>query len=153
MPSEQTKPKIAWYKSPISREALAALNQRSDWPGLLQSLGHLGLLGLTGAAAWYAAGRLPLALALLIVFLHGTFFAFLGNAFLELCHQMVFKTKALNTLFLQIISFLSWSNPVMFWASHREHHKYILRPPDELEVVLPQKLTLQSFLCNAVMNS
>lgn len=152
MPSEQTKPKIAWYKSPISREALAALNQRSDWQGLLQTLGHLGLLGLAGAAAWYAAGRLPFALVLLIIFLHGTFFAFLLNAFHELCHQTVFKTKTLNPLFLQIVSFLSWSNPVMFWASHQEHHKYTLHPPDDLEVVLPQKLTLESFLRNAVVN-
>jgi fatty acid desaturase len=44
------------------------------------------------------------------------------------------------------------SNPVMFWASHQEHHKYTLHPPDDLEVVLPQKLTLESFLRSAVVN-
>ncbi len=152
MSGEEDKRRIVWYKSPLSREALAALNQRSDWKGLLQTLGHLGLLGLTGAAAWYAAGRLPLAILLLILFLHGTFFAFLLNAFHELCHQTVFKTKALNTLLLQVISFLSWSNPVMFWASHQEHHKYTLHPPEDLEVVLPQELTLKSFLRSAVVN-
>jgi hypothetical protein len=54
-----TKPKerkISWYRTPVSREALAALNQRSDWQGLLQTLGYLGLLVLSGAAAWYATG-------------------------------------------------------------------------------------------------
>lgn len=152
MSSEPNKRKIAWYKSPISREELAALNQRSDWQGLLQTLGHLGLLVVTGAAAWYAAGRLPIAVLLMILYVHGTIFAFLLNAFHELCHQTVFKTKTLNTVFLQIISFLSWSNPVMFWASHQEHHKYTLHPPDDLEVVLPQKLTLESFLRTAVVN-
>ena len=152
MATEQSKRKIVWYKSPLSRDALAALNERSDWKGLLQTLGHLGLLGLTGAAAWYAAGRLPLAIFLLILFVHGTFYAFLLNAFHELCHQTVFKSKTLNTLFLQLISFLSLSNPVMFWTSHQEHHKYTLHPPDDLEVVLPQKLTLQSFLRSAVVN-
>lgn len=152
MAAEQNKTRITWYRTPISREILAALNERSDWKGLAQALGHLGLLVVTGAAAWYASGRLPLAMLLLILFLHGTFFAFLLNAFHELCHQTVFKTKTLNTLFLQVISFLSWSNPVMFWASHQEHHKYTLHPPEDLEVVLPQELTLKSFLRSAIVN-
>ena len=144
--------RIAWYRSPVDREVLASLNQRSDSKGLIQTLGHLGLLALTGAAAWYAAGRFPLTVLLLILFLHGTFWAFLHNAFHEFCHKTVFKSKALNTLFLQIVSFLSWHNPVMFWASHQEHHKYTLYPPDDLEVVLPIRLTLLGFLKSAVFN-
>ena len=36
--------KINWYRCPLPRETLAALNQRSDFWGLLQTLGHLGLL-------------------------------------------------------------------------------------------------------------
>jgi fatty acid desaturase len=144
--------RIAWYRSPVDREVLAALNQRSDWKGLVQTVGHLGLLALTGAAAFYAAGRFPLAVLLLILFLHGTFWAFLLNGFHELCHKTVFKTKALNTFFLYVVSFLSWYNPVMFWASHQEHHKYTLHPPDDLEVVLPIKLTLGTFLKNALVN-
>ena len=90
--------RIAWYRSPVDREVLASLNQRSDWKGLIQTLGHLGLLALTGAAAFFAAGRLPLAVLLLILFLHGTFWAFLLNGFHELCHKTVFKSKALNTI-------------------------------------------------------
>ena len=45
--------KINWYRSPVDRSTLAELNQRSDLLGLAQTLGHLGLLALTGAAAWY----------------------------------------------------------------------------------------------------
>ncbi len=152
MVDDQVKRKIAWYRSPLNHETLAALNQRSDWMGLLQTLGHLGLLVLSGAAAWYAAGRLPLPALLLLFFIHGTFFAFLLNAFHEFCHKSVFKTKTLNVLFLYIVSFLSWNNPVLFWASHQEHHKYTLHPPDDLEVVLPINLTLTAFLKNAVVN-
>ena len=152
MAAEGEKTKVVWYKSPISREVLAELNQRSDWKGLGQALGHLGLLVLTGAAAWYAAGRLPWPVLLLILFVHGTCYSFLGAAFHELVHQTTFKTKWLNTLFLQIVSFLAWGNPVMYWTSHQEHHKYTLHPPDDLEVVLPYKLTLESFLRSAVVS-
>ena len=100
MAEMQRDRRIAWYRSPVDRNALAALNQRSDWKGLGQTLGHLGLLACTGAATWVAVGRLPWAVVLLVLFLHGTFWAFLLNAFHEFCHKTVFKTKALNTLFL-----------------------------------------------------
>lgn len=152
MVAERNERKITWYRSPVDREVLAALNQRSDWRGLLQTLGHLGLLVLSGAAAWYASLHLPLAVFLLALFIHGTFFAFLLNAFHEFCHKTVFKTKTLNTLFLHIVSFLSWNNPVLFWASHQEHHKYTLHPPDDLEVVLPVRLTILAFLKVAVVS-
>ncbi len=152
MAGGQIKSKITWYRSPVDRKTLNALNQRSDWKGLLQTLGHLGLLALTGGAAWYAAERLPLWALLLILFLHGTFYAFLLNGFHEFCHRTVFKTKYLNTLFLRIFSFLGWYNHALFWASHQEHHKYTLHPPDDLEVVLPVELTLKSFLKTAVVN-
>ncbi len=152
MPAAADKRRITWYKTPLNREALAALNERSDWKGLAQTLGHLGLLLLTGAAAWYAAERLPWPVLLVALFLHGTVYAFLTNAFHELVHQTVFKTKALNTPFLNLVSFLAWSNPVWFWASHQAHHKYTLHPPDDLEVVLPQEVTLKSFLRSAVVN-
>lgn len=152
MVGDQKMQKIHWYRSPVDRETLAALNQRSDGKGLLQTLGHLGLLVVTGAAAFYAAAQQAWLLLLLILFLHGTIYAFLLNGFHELCHSSVFKTKALNTFFLYLFSFLGQYNPVLFWASHQEHHKYTLHPPDDLEVVLPVELTLESFLKSAVVN-
>ncbi|MEO8395950.1 MAG: fatty acid desaturase [Chloroflexota bacterium] len=152
MSSEQPKLRIKWYRSPLAPEDLATLNRRSDWKGLLLSVGNLGLLVLTGGLAWVAVGRLPLLAVLALLFLHGTFYAFLVNGFHELCHQTVFQTRALNTIFLSIYSFLGWHNPVGFWASHQEHHKYTLHPPDDLEVVLPVKLTLRSYLGFAFIN-
>jgi fatty acid desaturase len=152
MLGDQKMQKIHWYRSPVDRETLNVLNQRSDWKGLLQTLGHLGLLVLTGAAAWFAAERLGWPALLLVLFIHGTFYAFLLNGFHELCHSTVFKSKELNTFFLYLFSFLGWYNPILFWASHQEHHKYTLHPPDDLEVVLPVELTLQSFLRSALVN-
>ena len=152
MPAEIKDRKVNWYRSPVEREILTTLNQHSDWRGMLQTLGYLGLLVLTGAAAWYAAGRLPIPIVVLLFYLYGTFFAFMPNAFHEFCHRSVFKTKRLNSFFLGVVSFLSWINPVAFWTSHQEHHKYTLHPPEDSEVVLPIKLPLSYFLKNILFN-
>ncbi len=152
MSAEAAKPRIKWYRSPIPAVELAQLNQRSDWKGLRQSVGHLALLVFTGGLSWYGVGRAPLVLVVLLLFVHGTFYAFLVNGFHELCHKTVFKTSFLNRWFLRIYSFLGWYNPIFFWESHQEHHKYTLHPPDDLEVVLPRKLTLGGFLGFAFIN-
>jgi fatty acid desaturase len=152
MTTEPNKQRIKWYRSPVAAADLAALNQRSDWKGLVQSAGHLGLLALTGGLAWYAVGRLPLVGVLALLFLHGTFYAFLVNGFHELCHQTVFQTRWLNVAFRNLYSFLGWYNHEFFWASHQEHHKYTLHPPDDLEVVLPVNLTFRSYLSFAFVN-
>ena len=144
--------KINWYRCPLPRETLNALNQRSDFWGLLQTLGHLGLLAATGAGAWYAAEHLALPWLLLILFFHGTFYAFLLNGFHELCHSTVFKSKFLNYFFLRVFSFFGGYNHIHFWTSHAEHHKYALHPPDDLEVVLPTRLRLVDFLKSAIVN-
>ncbi len=152
MSSEASKVRIKWYRSPIAAEELARLNQRSDWQGWVQTLGYLGLLVLTGGLSWYAVGRWPTLVVLALLFLHGTFYAYLVNGFHEFCHQSVFQTRFLNSFFLAVFSFLGWLNPVFFWESHQEHHKYTLHPPDDLEVVLPVKLTLRSYLAFAFIN-
>lgn len=152
MAAERVQSKINWYRSPVDRALLAELNQRSDLLGLLQTLGHLGLLGLTGTGAWLAVQAQAWLLLLPILFLHGTFYAFLLNGFHELCHRSVFRTKWLNEFFLRVFSFLGWYNHLLFWASHQEHHKYTLHPPDDLEVVLPVEIKLRSFLQTAVVN-
>ena len=152
MDNDADQRKINWYRPQIDREVFRSLNQRSDWKGMLQTLGHLGLLTLTGTGAFYAAAHLPLPVLLLILFLHGTMWAFLLNGFHELVHNSVFKTRFLNTFFLRIFSFLGAYNHVRFWASHSEHHKYTLHPPDDYEVVFPVKLTFTGFLKSAVVN-
>ena len=152
MAQEQARRKISWYRTPVDRELLAELNKRSDWKGFLQTGGHLGLLCLTGGLAWYAASRAFWGWLALLLFVHGTCYAFLLNGFHELCHGTVFRSKRLNKFFLYLVSFLGQYNPVFFWESHQAHHKYTLHPPDDLEVVLPQKVTLKDFLKSAVVN-
>jgi fatty acid desaturase len=143
---------LKWYRVPLKREDLSALNRKSDLKGFIQTGGFLGLLALTGTAAFSAPGRVPWYLAIVAVYIHGMCWNFLINGFHELVHDSVFKTRRLNGLFLRIFSFLGWYNHVGFWASHTEHHKFTLHPPDDLEVVLPTRLTLGGFLQGAVVN-
>jgi fatty acid desaturase len=152
MAAELTQHRVNWYRTPVRREDMAALLERSDLKGLAQVLGHLGLAAATGAAAWYASVALPWPIFLILLYAHGTVFTFFGAAFHELCHQTVFKTKALNPPFLHLISWLAWSNPVWYWTSHQEHHKFTLHPPDDLEVVLPFEFNFKSFLRSAFVN-
>ena len=122
--------KLHWYRVPLDRALLAELNRRSDAWGFAQTLGHLGIIIATGAVSWYAAQHWSWYVLAGCLLLHGTVYAFLLNAFHELCHNTVFKTRALNRFFLHLVSFIGGLNHVYFWASHQEHHKYTLHQPD-----------------------
>jgi len=149
---QRAKPRIKWYRSPVDRESLNEFARKSDLKGFLQASGHLALLGLTGTFAWLAVGRLAWPWVALIIFGHGTFYAFLLNGLHELVHETVFRTKRLNQVFLWIYSFLCGFNSTWFWASHTEHHKYTLHPPDDLEVTLPMPLSLKGFLVHSFVD-
>jgi fatty acid desaturase len=143
---------IRWYRVPLDKEKMRKLARRTDWEGLLQALGFLLLLCVSAAASWLAWGRLSWWAVLLILFVHGTFFAFLLNGFHELVHGTVFKTKALNTIFLSLYSFFSWNSHVGFKASHYKHHLNTLHPPYDLEVVLPVQLKPTGFFLAAIID-
>ena len=152
MNAESQKPIINWYRSPVEQKALVELSRRSDLKGMLQTVGYLGLLMLTGTSVCFAAGRFHWIVVLLLLWFHGTCFSFMGNGFHELCHHSVFRTKSLNQFFLWIYSFFRWANHVAYWASHREHHKYTLHAPDDQEVLLPIPLTLRDFFRSSFVN-
>jgi len=147
-----TKHRIKWYRTPLHSTVLAELNQRSDWKGLVHTVGHLLIMTATGLLAWYATVNWSSPIALSCLFLHGTVWAFIPNGGHELCHRTVFKTKFLNTIFRNIYSFLGWYNHIAFWESHQEHHKYTLHPPDDLEVILPRNHTVMGFLSFGFIN-
>jgi fatty acid desaturase len=145
-------PRIRWYRSPVDRDALAALNQRSDLWGGLQTGGFLLLLAVNATLVFVSATRWPWYVTAALLFWHGTCWAFLINGFHELVHRSVFRTRWLNEVFVWVFGFLGWHNPHWFWASHTAHHKYTLHDPDDLEVVVPVKLTLGGFLARAFVD-
>ncbi len=132
------KTRVQWYRCKVDRAELNKLNSRSDLLGFAQTLGFLALLIGAAGAAVYSSLHWPWYVTAVLVFVNGHFWNFTINAFHELIHDSVFKTRWLNGFFLRIFSFLGWHNHHHFWASHTEHHKYTLHPPDDLEVVLPQ---------------
>jgi len=148
----QSKRRIPFYRTRLERQVLAQLNRKSDLMGFLQTLGYLGTLAATGALAWYASLHWAWPWVVLAVFVHGTGYNFMINGFHELCHNSVFRTRRLNVFFLYVLSFLGWLNPVHFWASHAEHHKYTLYPPEDGEVVLPVYMTVKGYLRAAVVD-
>ena len=140
------KRRVRWYRCPVAGEHLRELNQRSDLLGFGQTLGFLGLLALNVALAIYSASHWPWYVTVVLVYWNSMCWHFLINGFHELIHDSVFRTRWLNWFFLRIFSFLGWYNHHHFWASHTEHHKYTLHPPDDGEVVLPQKVTLKDVI-------
>ncbi len=145
--------KIRWYRCEVDPKLMSELMKCSDWHGLKQVFGQLGLWVLTGSLAylaftnvhrdnWY--GSIPVLLAAL--FAHGTFSAFLGGtACHEMSHKTPFKTKSLNEFFLKIFSFLSWWDQVWFRPSHIRHHQVTVHHDYDGEVVLPQKFTFRDW--------
>ena len=146
------KTRIKWYRPRIEREDLAKLNKRSDFLGFVQTLGYLGILATAAGAAVYSSQYWPWYITVLLIFVNGHFWHFLINGFHELIHDSVFKTRWLNRFFLRVFSFLGWYNHHHFWASHTEHHKYTLHPPDDLEVVLPAPIDFKAIRKVALVN-
>ena len=146
MSDVRMSPIIKWYRTPITRIKLKKLTKRSDLKGLIYTLAYLGLLTVTGTLIVVLTGKISWLFIALLLVAHGTSYSFMINGFHELSHGTVFRSKWLNEVFLRIFSFLGWYSHIGFRASHTRHHAYTLHPPDDMEVVLPVKYELKSFL-------
>ena len=144
--------RINWYRCPVPREQLRQLNQRSDPLGLAQTLGFLVVLASSAGAAIYSSLNWAWYVTAALVLVNGHFWHFVGNGFHELVHDSVFRTQRLNRLFLRIYGFLGWHNHHSFWASHAQHHKYTLHPPDDREVELPRDFDLRGIWKWGIVN-
>jgi len=128
---------VNWLRIPVDPEVLNKLNTTSDFKGWLQAGGHILLTTLTAAgtiAMWYYQQWLWLIPALC---LHGMIQGMLGAGVHELVHERVFTTRIYNRFFLALNSFLTTWNYPFFEISHKEHHRFTLNQPHDLEVVLP----------------
>jgi len=111
--------KVDWYRCPIAKDQLKQLTQRSDLKGMLQALGYLALVVVTGAVSWYLFTHRIWGAFAVALFCFGTITSFTpGLVTHELSHGTVFKTKSLNSFFLRLHSLLGW---VSFHHYRRSH--------------------------------
>ena len=131
--------KINWYRTKIDGPTMKALTTRSDLLGTAHALGQLALLGASGYFTWFAWNHLSWPWVVLGFMLLGTFHGFATQAAAchELSHGTAFKTRWLNNIFFWVFCFISWTNPIRFWTSHKRHHLYTLHAPWDREIVLP----------------
>ena len=135
-----------------ARDAQCAQPAQATFGGCCKRWGIWVCWRRRAAGAWYAAEHWSLPWLLLILFLHGTFYAFLLNGFHELCHSTVFKSKFLNYFFLRVFSFLGALQPHPFLDQPHRAPQVHPAPPDDLEVVLPAQLRFVDFLKSAIVN-
>lgn len=151
MTAYQPDPDIAWYRSPVEREALNGLMRRSNLHGWLQTLGHLGLFAATGGLAYLAFVNVEptnwtwsVPLLAIALFAHGTIGPFMGLvAIHELQHRTVFRTRWLNELFEKVYAFISWSDYIWYQESHAIHHRATCHAAYDGEVALPVRFSLR----------
>lgn len=137
---------IKFYRSPLGQDALVLLLRRNNALGAAHLFGHIGILFITGGAFYYLLSVDLYFPAVVILWLHGTVFAFLGwaGAGHEFSHRTVFSSRIVNEGCLKVFSFLTWSNHVYFTRSHISHHKWTLSESDDLEISPPQQFNVTS---------
>jgi len=130
--------RINFYRSPIERTLLRELNKRSDFRGLVQSLGILLIyLTTTGLSVYLFLEKMWIPM-ILACYVHSIFSSFVGmeSTVHELSHKTPFKTRWLNEFFYGLFCMLSWNNPVHFRESHRRHHQFTVYKGKDKEVIL-----------------
>jgi fatty acid desaturase len=114
--------KINWYRTPIAKERLRELTQKSDVRGLIQITAHLGLFATTAAIAFGCYLHLHWTVFVAAAYIHCMLAGFLVSAIHELIHGTPFKTRWLNEFFFRLVCLLTWINPVSIRKDHFNHH-------------------------------
>ena len=125
--------------SPIAKEELGSLQQRSDARGLLRLVGHLATIGAAGFVYRLALQRSPSLL------LHGLCAVGLGFPLVtmfatmhECVHKTAFKSRWLNTIVGWFAGLLSFYNSTFYWPYHVWHHRYTQLPGQDPELEDPK---------------
>ena len=123
-------------ESPFPRQlvepnALRALKQRHNLPGLLHLAGHAALLVLSAALVGAVRGGPWLVPALLV---HGVVLVFLFPPLHEAVHETAFRNRAANRLTALLCGSLLVLPPRWFRAYHFDHHLYTQDPARDPEL-------------------
>lgn len=132
---EADAPKVS---SLLSNAELQVLNERSNWQGTLQLIGHLTIMGISGYLWISNLERWWLALPALIVY--GFSFASMFAPMHECAHRTAFVNHRVNDLISWLAGVLSFYNSTFYRRYHKWHHRYTQIPgkDPELEDVKPK---------------
>jgi fatty acid desaturase len=109
-----------WYRSPVERDALLAIQGRRDWPAAFHVVLWLVLLVAAGwwlTVTWLSWWTLPAA------FVYGTLYGSASDARWHECgHRTAFRTRWANDVVYLLASFMDLREPVSWRWSHHRHH-------------------------------
>jgi fatty acid desaturase len=137
------EPLVRFTAHALTREDLHALMARSDGPGLVRALCHLGTLAVTGALLWRfrsTAWAVPLVVA------HGYVLAFTFCAFHEAAHRTAFRTRWLNVALGTVTGLLTLWPYRNYRVFHWEHHRFTQDPARDPELYFPKPASLAAWL-------
>jgi fatty acid desaturase/rubredoxin len=128
---------VDWFRVPLEPELLKELNTVSDRKAWIQAGGHLLLTAFTAMATIVVWANWSWYWAIPVLIFHGAVQTMLLAGAHELVHGRVFSSRRLNRFFLWVNSFLGGWNYPFYEVSHKDHHRYTLNQPHDLEVVQP----------------
>lgn len=126
-----------------NQQALKALVHRSDRRGLIQLVGHLGLLTVTGWLVLRAGGTAWLLPAWVA---HGVVLVFLFAPLHETVHYTPFRTRRLNEVVAAVCGALLVLPRIYFRAFHLAHHRFTQDPERDPELAAAKPATLGEYL-------
>ena len=105
----------------IDSATLRRLCVPSNLRGAVQTLSHLGAIGVTGTLLWFSRGTLW---AVPIFMMHGVLLNFLYAGEHELSHWTVFRTRALNEWVGRAFGFVLFYPRTFDQVQHIAHHRF-----------------------------
>ena len=128
---------------PLDKIVIQQLSQRSDYKGLVQLGGHLGMLTLAGIVlglTWGSILMLPLLLAYALVL------TFLFAPLHETIHYTAFKARWLNNIVAAFIGFALLLPYQYFRSFHYAHHRHTQQRELDPELVGKKPFSRHSLL-------
>lgn len=127
----------------IETEALEALRQRRNGPGLKRLAGHLAVLAATGAAVLWAADW-PLWLAASVIY--GIALTFLFTLEHETIHNSAFASDRLNRT-VSIVAGIAVVVPARWFRYfHFAHHRHTQDPARDPELATPKPASWPGYI-------
>ncbi len=127
----------------IDRASLRAISRRSDTRGLVQLIGHCGVLAATGLLVVAASGSLWIGPALIV---HGVVFSFLFAPLHETIHRTAFRRRWLNNAVAWVCGAVLVLPPRYFGAFHFAHHRHTQDPDRDPELAKPKPASWRQYL-------